>query len=103
MANYDFMWFLNKIIIKCLFPNRTFPCEIYSFLITLLTKLLMRSLTIEGAYQMYSENERGSIKEGKYADFIIIDKDVLTCDVQELHNTQVLNTFFEGKCVYEKK
>lgn len=63
----------------------------------------LRSLTIEGAYQMYSENERGSIKEGKYADFIIIDKDVLTCDVQELHNTQVLNTFFEGKCVYEKK
>lgn len=63
----------------------------------------LRSLTIEGAYQMYSENERGSIAPGKYADFIIIDQDVLTCDVNELHNTKVLNTFFEGKCVYERK
>lgn len=62
----------------------------------------LRSLTIEGAYQMYSENERGSIAPGKYADFIIIDKDVLTCDVNELHDTQVLNTFFEGNCVYSK-
>ncbi len=62
----------------------------------------LRSLTIEGAYQMYSENERGSIAPGKYADFIIIDKDVLTCDVNELHNTQVLNTYFEGNCVYSK-
>lgn len=62
----------------------------------------LRSLTIEGAYQMYSENERGSIAPGKYADFIIIDKDVLTCDVNELHDTKVLNTYFEGNCVYTK-
>lgn len=62
----------------------------------------LRSLTIEGAYQLYLDNERGSIAPGKYADFIIIDKDVLTCDVNELHNTQVLNTYFEGNCVYSK-
>lgn len=62
----------------------------------------LRSLTIEGAYQMYSENERGSIAPGKFADFIIIDQDVLTCDVEQIHSTKVLNTFFEGKCVYAK-
>ena len=61
----------------------------------------LRSLTIEGAYQFCHENERGSIAPGKYADFILIDKDVLTCDVNELHDTKVLNTYFEGKCVYE--
>lgn len=61
----------------------------------------LRSLTIEGAYQFCRETERGSIAPGKYADFILIDKDVLTCDVNELHDTKVLNTYFEGKCVYE--
>lgn len=63
----------------------------------------LRSLTIEGAYELYREKERGSIAPGKYADFILIDKDVLTCDVDELHETKVLNTFLEGKCVYELK
>lgn len=62
----------------------------------------LRSLTIEGAYEMYREKERGSIAPGKYADFIIIDKDVLSCDVNEIHDTKVLNTFFEGKCVFER-
>lgn len=61
----------------------------------------LRSLTIEGAYETYREKERGSILPGKYADFIIIDKDVLTCDVNDIHDTKVLKTFFEGKCVYE--
>lgn len=61
----------------------------------------LRSLTIEGAYQMGSEKTRGSIAVGKYADFILIDKNVLTCDAYELHETKVLKTFFEGKCVYD--
>lgn len=62
----------------------------------------LRSLTIEGAYQMGTEETRGSIAVGKYADFIIIDKDVLNCKPTDLHNTKVLKTFFEGKCVYSK-
>lgn len=62
----------------------------------------LRSLTIEGAYQFCHENERGSIAPGKYADFILIDKDVLTCDVNEIHDTKVISTYFEGKCVYEQ-
>lgn len=60
----------------------------------------LRSLTIEGAYQMGSEKKRGSIAVGKYADFILINKDVLKCDDYDLHNTKVLKTYFEGKCVF---
>lgn len=63
----------------------------------------LRSLTIEGAYQMGTEQTRGSIAVGKYADFILIDQDVLECPATELHETTVLKTFFEGKCVFEKK
>lgn len=63
----------------------------------------LRSLTIEGAYQMGAEKTRGSIAKGKYADFILIDQDVLQCPDDKLHETTVLKTFFEGRCVYEKK
>ena len=42
------------------------------------------------------------IEQGKYADFVILDQNVLTCDAQMLRNTKVLKTFFEGKEVYSK-
>ncbi len=62
----------------------------------------LQALTINGAYQMHVEDERGSIKEGKYADFVLADKDVLTCPVADIHNTKVVATYFEGKEVYQK-
>ena len=63
----------------------------------------LQALTINGAYQMHVEDERGSIKVGKYADFVLADKDVLTCPVTEIHNAKVVATYFEGKEVYPKK
>lgn len=50
----------------------------------------LQALTINGAYQMHVENERGSIKVGKYADFVLADKDVLLCPVAEIHNAKVV-------------
>lgn len=60
----------------------------------------LQALTINGAYQMHVEAERGSIKEGKYADFVLVDQDVLLCDPLNIHNTNVVSTWFEGKEVY---
>lgn len=65
-------------------------------------KDFLRSLTIEGAYQMYCEKTRGSIAVGKYADFIIINQDVLSCKEDNLHNTKVVRTYFEGTQVYPR-
>lgn len=65
----------------------------------------LRSLTIEGAYQMLSEKTRGSIAVGKWADFIFTNKDVLDeeeCPNNQLHEVFVVATYFEGKCVYER-
>ncbi|MCQ2112424.1 MAG: amidohydrolase family protein [Bacteroidaceae bacterium] len=65
----------------------------------------LRSLTIEGAYQMLSEKTRGSIAVGKWADFIFTNKDVLDvdeCPNNQLHEVFVEATYFEGKCVYNK-
>ena len=60
----------------------------------------LTSLTINVAKQMFLENERGSIKEGKYADFLLVTKDVLTCPVTEIHEAKPAATYFEGKKVY---
>ena len=58
------------------------------------------SLTINVAKQMLIENERGSISEGKYADFLLVTKDVLTCPAAEIHEAKPAATYFEGKKVY---
>ena len=49
---------------------------------------------------MFIENERGSIKTGKYADFLLLNQDVLTCPVMEIHATKPTATYFEGKKVF---
>jgi hypothetical protein len=59
------------------------------------------SLTINVARQLFLEKERGSICEGKYADFLLVDKDVLTCPETEIHEAKPEATYFEGKQVYK--
>ena len=60
----------------------------------------LTALTINVARQMFLENERGSIATGKYADFLLVDKDVLTCPVEEIHEAKPAATYFEGKKVF---
>ena len=60
----------------------------------------LTAMTINCAKQMFIEEERGSIKTGKYADFLLLNQDVLTCPVTEIHSTKPTATYFEGKKVY---
>jgi len=60
------------------------------------------SLTINMAKQMLIEKERGSICEGKFADFLLVDKDVLSCPETEIHEAKPAATYFEGKIVFSR-
>ena len=60
----------------------------------------IQALTITVAKQMFLENERGSIKTGKFADFLLVDKDILTCPEKEIHEAKPAATYFEGKKVF---
>jgi len=60
----------------------------------------LTALTINVARQMFIEDERGSIKAGKYADFLLVNKDVLSCPVNEIHEAKPAATYFEGRKVF---
>lgn len=62
----------------------------------------LRMYTINNAYLMFLENETGSLEKGKRADFAVLDTDLLTCPVDDIKDTTVLQTYLEGKKVYEK-
>ena len=62
----------------------------------------VRSFTIWGAYSMFGENIKGSLEAGKLADFVVIDRDVMTCPDWELMNIQALTTVLGGKVTYQR-
>jgi predicted amidohydrolase YtcJ len=63
----------------------------------------VRLYTINNAYLHHEEKEKGSLEPGKYADVIMIDRDVLTCPAKDVAATQTLLTIVNGKVVFEKK
>ncbi len=63
----------------------------------------LRFYTINNAYLMFLEEQIGSLEPGKRADFAIVDTDLLTCPVDSIKEIQVLQTYLEGKLVYERK
>ncbi len=58
--------------------------------------------TRNNAHLLFWEDEIGSLEPGKRADFIVVDRDLLTCPLNDLKDTQVLQTWVEGKQVYKK-
>ena len=60
----------------------------------------LRLYTINNAFLLLDEANRGSIEVGKLADFCIIDRDFLTCSPDELAETQVTATYLGGRLVY---
>ena len=58
------------------------------------------AMTVFGAYANFEENEKGSIEKNKFADFIIIDRDLMKVDLDLTPNTKVLKTYLSGDLVY---
>lgn len=58
------------------------------------------SYTINNAYQMHMEDKLGSIEVGKYADLVILEKNIFDIPVSEIHKVKVCETIMDGKTVY---
>lgn len=63
----------------------------------------LRGMTIWAAYANFEENEKGSIQPGKYADFTVLDRDIMKVNEKLLPDTNAVATFINGEMVYEKK
>lgn len=61
----------------------------------------LRSMTIWPAYAGFQEKVLGSLTPGKYADFVVLDQDIMRCPPELLLRTRVLSTWVGGEKVYE--
>ncbi|HEX6179767.1 MAG TPA: amidohydrolase, partial [Chitinophagaceae bacterium] len=63
----------------------------------------LRGMTIWAARSNFEEKEKGSLEAGKFADFVILDQDLMKAPDTSLLNINVLRTYVNGEKVYEKK
>ncbi len=57
--------------------------------------------TSEAGYFSFDEDKVGTIEPGKYADFVVLDRDITTCPPEEITNAKVAMTIVGGKILYE--
>ncbi|WP_444894264.1 amidohydrolase [Microbulbifer sp. TRSA001] len=69
---------------------------------TMTLEQALRAFTLDAAYASHQETVIGNLEAGKFADFILLDKDIFTIDPQEIWKVQVLETWIEGEQVYRK-
>jgi predicted amidohydrolase YtcJ len=62
----------------------------------------LKALTINAAYQYFEEDVKGSIKEGKLADLVILNKNPLKVDQMSIKDIEVVETIKEGQTIYKK-
>ena len=60
----------------------------------------LKGMTIWAAYSNFEEDEKGSIEKGKFADFIVIDRDIMKVEEDSLPGTKVLATYVNGEKVF---
>ena len=77
-------------------PGGWIPSERVSF------EQALSGFTRDAAYAGFAEQKIGALEPGKWADFIIVDRDVSAVDSQALARTQVLETWVAGKKVWER-
>jgi len=79
-----------------------FPENGYHMENALSSENALRGMTIWAAKSNFEEHEKGSLEKGKFADFIILDKDLLKAKGKEILTIKVLKTFVNGEKVYER-
>lgn len=62
----------------------------------------LKGMTIWAAFAAFEEKEKGSLEAGKTADFVVLDKDLMTCSAPDILRTKVLRTYINAELVYKR-
>lgn len=62
----------------------------------------IKAYTINGAYTMRQENKVGSLQAGKLADFVVLDRDIFSLSPNQISQTKVIRTVFNGQEIYRR-
>ena len=62
----------------------------------------LKSMTLWPAYAGFQEHDLGSLTVGKYADFVVLDRDIMTVADADILHTRVLATYLGGRAVYTR-
>jgi predicted amidohydrolase YtcJ len=62
----------------------------------------LKSYTIDGAFAAFEEDSRGTLKVGKYADMVVLSKDILTIPEEEIPSATIRYTVVGGKVRYSR-
>lgn len=60
----------------------------------------LKAVTVNAAYQYFEENQKGTIKEGKMADFVVLESSPLEVEPMDIRNIAVMETIKNGKVIY---
>ena len=63
----------------------------------------LKAVTIDAAYQLKMDDKIGSIQEGKYADFAIVNQNPMKTDAYKIRDIEVNETWVNGQQVFKKK
>lgn len=63
----------------------------------------LKAFTVNAAYQSFAEEEKGSIKVGKRADFVILSQNPLEVDKTKIKDIDIVETIKDGQVVYQNK
>jgi predicted amidohydrolase YtcJ len=62
----------------------------------------IKAFTLGGSYVNYAEETTGSIDPGKFADFIVLDRNLKHIPIREVHQAQVLTTVINGEVIFQR-
>jgi len=60
----------------------------------------LKGMTLDAAYASFAENEIGSLTPGKKADFVVLNRDIMSVPFEEILGTKVTATVIDGEVAY---
>lgn len=80
--------------------QKNFPATGFQMENALTREDALKGMTIWAAYSSFEEKEKGSLEKGKYADFVILEDDIMKCPDDRLFKVKVLDTYINGERIY---